>query len=314
MINQSNYTGWKKWCPTPKEWEEFEVDGVLPFELIENEYLIICEDEELLKPIDQYCYEDGKLRRVSYGSIVVPKSKLTTVNTPSIDEELLKNDSKSLKKAAKSKNKYNNKSEIIYPKNIEQVCAIDLMKDTTKTIKLLTGGWGCGKSLLLITSALEMLSNGVVDKIIWVRNNVDLKGTKDLGILPGEVLDKLLPYLGPFIDHVGKSGVKAMLDKEILEIEPLQSLRGRNFERAIIMCSEAENLLAEHLQLIIARAAEGSYVFLDADNRQRDRAEFEKSRGVERMIESLSGEKLFGYVHLVKSERSATASLADKIV
>ena len=104
-----------------------------------------------------------------------------------------------------------------------------------------------------------------------------------------------------------------MLNRGTLEVEPLQALRGRSFERTIIMCSEAENLLTENIQLIIARAGEGSYLFLDADTRQRDRSEFEKSRGIERMIESLVGEELFGYVHLLKSERSATASLADKI-
>lgn len=102
-----------------------------------------------------------------------------------------------------------------------------------------------------------------------------------------------------------------MLNKGTLVVEPLQFIRGRNFENTLIMCSEAENLTKEHIQLIIARAAAGSEVWLDADNRQRDKASFEKSRGVETLIERLSGQPLFGYVHLVKSERSKTAALAD---
>ena len=102
-----------------------------------------------------------------------------------------------------------------------------------------------------------------------------------------------------------------MLNKGTLVVEPLQSLRGRNFDDTLIMCSEAENLTKEHIQLIIARAAEGSEVWFDADNRQRDKASFERSRGSETLSERFAGQKLFGYVHLVKSERSETAAMAD---
>ena len=185
------------------------------------------------------------------------------------------------------------------------------MKDPTKTVKLLTGTWGTGKTLILVSAALEALKAGRFERIVWIRNNVDVKDTKDLGALPGEVIDKLLPFLGPFIDHAGEASVRTMLNKGTLVVEPLQSLRGRNFENTLIMCSEAENLTKEHIQLIIARAAEGSEVWFDADNRQRDKASFEKSKGIENLIEKFAGQKLFGYVHLVKSERSATAALAD---
>lgn len=165
--------------------------------------------------------------------------------------------------------------------------------------------------MILVAGALEALKHKIFEKIIWIRNNVDVAGTKDLGALPGEVLDKLLPFLGPFIDHAGEDEVRTMLNKGSLIVEPLQSLRGRNFENSLIICSEAENLTKEHLQLIIARAAEGTEVWLDADTRQRDKAIFEKSQGVETMIDRLAGNELFGYVHLVHSERSATAALAD---
>ena len=102
-----------------------------------------------------------------------------------------------------------------------------------------------------------------------------------------------------------------MVSNGSLIVEPLQFLRGRNFENSIIMCSEAENLTKEHIQLIIARAAEGSIVMFDADNRQRDKVIFEKSKGIETMIERFKGNKLFGYVHLIKGERSETAAMAD---
>lgn len=244
------------------------------------------------------------MRKFTGGSI-----KTTKDTTPVPLEEPKQKQEENRKPSAKKYSK--GKNIVITPRNEEQVCAFDLMKDPTKTVKLLTGTWGTGKTLILVSAALEALKAGRFERIVWIRNNVDVKDTKDLGALPGEVIDKLLPFLGPFIDHAGENSVRTMLNKGSLVVEPLQSLRGRNFSNTLIMCSEAENLTKEHIQLIIARAAEGSEVWFDADNRQRDKASFEKSRGIETLIERFTGQKLFGYVHLIKSERSETAAMAD---
>ena len=295
------YTGWKKWNPTSDEWIMLYTAEEVPFQLKENEYLIVNTEDNIST---FYCYENGHLRKFTGGSIKTVKD-----TTPVLLEEpkQKQEDDKKVnnKKYSKGKN------IVITPRNEEQVCAFDLMKDPTKTVKLLTGTWGTGKTLILVSAALEALKAGRFKRIVWIRNNVDVKDTKDLGALPGEVIDKLLPFLGPFIDHAGENSVRTMLNKGTLVVEPLQSLRGRNFEDTLIMCSEAENLTKEHIQLIIARAAEGSEVWFDADNRQRDKASFEKSKGIETLIERFAGQKLFGYVHLVKSERSATAAMAD---
>lgn len=299
MVDQSlTCTGWKKWTPTNEEWNTFCMENWVPFEMQENEYLIVYDNDNIAY---YYCYEKGKFRPFKGGSI-------KTIKEPEV-EELQDFEEPKKKKGTRKYSK--GKQVIIYPRNDEQACAFDLMRDSSKTIKLLTGTWGTGKTLILVSAALEALRVGRVDKIVWIRNNVDVKDTKDLGALPGDILDKLLPFLGPFIDHAGEASVKTMLAKGTLTVEPLQSLRGRNFENSLIMCSEAENLTKEHIQLIIARAAEGSEVWFDADNRQRDKASFEKSRGIETLIERCSGNELFGYVHLVKSERSATAAMAD---
>ena len=295
------YTGWKKWIPTSEEWAELYATGTVPVSLKENEYLIVKSEGS---STIFYCYENGQLRKFTGGSI-----KTTKDDTPVLLES---SKSKQDDKQHSSAQKYSKgKNVVIVPRNDEQVCAFDLMKDPSKTVKLLTGTWGTGKTLILVSAALEALKAGRFKKIVWIRNNVDVKDTKDLGALPGEVIDKLLPFLGPFIDHAGENSVRTMLNKGTLVVEPLQSLRGRNFDDTLIMCSEAENLTKEHIQLIIARAAEGSEVWFDADNRQRDKASFERSRGIETLIERFAGQKLFGYVHLVKSERSETAAMAD---
>lgn len=295
------YTGWKKWSPTSEEWAELYATGTVPVSLKENEYLIVKSEGS---STIFYCYENGQLRKFTGGSI-----KTTKDDTPVLLES---SKSKQDDKQHSSAQKYSKgKNVVIVPRNDEQVCAFDLMKDPSKTVKLLTGTWGTGKTLILVSAALEALKAGRFKRIVWIRNNVDVKDTKDLGALPGEVIDKLLPFLGPFIDHAGENSVRTMLNKGTLVVEPLQSLRGRNFDDTLIMCSEAENLTKEHIQLIIARAAEGSEVWFDADNRQRDKASFERSRGIETLIERFAGQKLFGYVHLVKSERSETAAMAD---
>ena len=271
--NKSNYLGWKIWNPTDEEFAEFYTDKPKePFPLLENEYLLIYVDDKL---VDSYCKEGDHLRRFKHNTIKI-KDK-----------------------------------ETIVPRNDEQKCAFDLMKNDDITVKLLTGTWGSGKTFILVSAALEALRAHKFDRIVWIRNNIDVKDTKELGALPGEVIDKVKPFLGPFIDHCGEREVERMIEDGLLTVEPLQYLRGRNFENTLIICSEAENLTKEHIQLIIARAAEGSAVWLDADCRQRDKATFEKSKGIETLIERLQGNKLFGYVHLIKTERSETSRLSD---
>jgi phosphate starvation-inducible protein PhoH len=102
--------------------------------------------------------------------------------------------------------------------------------------------------MALVVAALEAIQAGDFERIIWVRNNVQVKDTDQLGALPGEAFDKMLPYLGPFMDHVGgEHGVQMLIQENQLEVIPLGFLRGRNITNAIIMCSEAENLTKEHI-------------------------------------------------------------------
>ena len=198
--------------------------------------------------------------------------------------------------------------------HVHQELASDMLQDKTSTVKLVTGTWGTGKTMSLVVAALEAVEKGEFEKIIWVRNNVQVKDTDQIGALPGDEHAKLLPYLGPMMDHVGGAdGIDLLISHGQLEVIPLAFLRGRSIRNAIIISSEAENLTKEHIQLLLGRVDKGSNLWMDADLKQRDRAVFEKSAGIETMIDRLKGEKLFGYVHLVKSERSETARLADKL-
>ena len=205
---------------------------------------------------------------------------------------------------------------VIKPRNIEQELAFHMLKDETSRIKVLTGRYGSGKSMSMIAEAVSLLEKGKVEKIVYVRNNINVKNTVELGALPGEANQKLWPYLMVLADHLGGEFI---LEKYIQEgrIEPvhLGFLRGRDLRNSLIYCTEAQNLSIDHIKLLIGRIGEGSQLWLDGDfSAQVDRDAFAgEKNGLQRAIERLKGEELFAYVHLNKSERSAAAALADKL-
>lgn len=130
--------------------------------------------------------------------------------------------------------------------------------------------------------------------------------------MPGDVLSKIFPYVMPLADHVGGvDGIEMLMRQGKLEVQHLGFIRGRDIKNSIILCSEAENLTKQHVQLLIGRVGEGSNLWLDGDFKQVDSKVFEENSGLNIAIEKLKGNKLFGFVHLEKSERSETAALAD---
>lgn len=206
----------------------------------------------------------------------------------------------------------NNYTGKIKPVNSQQELAFDMLQDKETTIKVLTGRFGSGKTFLMIVTALQLISDGKFDKLVWVRNNQEVKDTKALGALPGEAMNKLLPFAMPIADHVGGlDGLELLVKQGKIEIEHLGWIRGRSFSNSIIMCSEAENLTKQHVQLLIGRVGKGSNLWLDGDFKQVDSKIFEENNGLRIAIDKLKGHKLFSYVNLEKSERSETAALAD---
>lgn len=206
----------------------------------------------------------------------------------------------------------NNYTGKIKPVNPQQELAFDMLQDKDTTIKVLTGKFGTGKTYLMIATALQLISDGKFDKIIWVRNNQEVKDTKAIGALPGEAMNKLLPFAMPIADHVGGiDGLELLVRQNKINIEHLGWIRGRSFSNSIIICSEAENLTKQHVQLLIGRVGKGSDLWLDGDFKQVDSKIFEDNNGLRIAIEKLKGHRLFSYVNLEKSERSETAALAD---
>lgn len=200
----------------------------------------------------------------------------------------------------------------IKPLNDQQKLAFDLLQDQDITIKLLLGVYGSGKDYLMINHALDLIEKGKYDKIVWVRNNVEVKNSKPIGFLPGDPNAKILPFAGPLFDNLGgEVGLERAIADGIVELQHLGFMRGRSWDRSIIYSSEAENLTKEHIQLLIGRVGKESALWLNGDLRQIDEAVFESNNGITKMVERLAGHERFGMIYLPTTERSETARMAD---
>lgn len=272
----TEYTGFKDIVLTnPNDINAlYDPKGNETFGCLENEYLIARDEKE--EVIDLFKCKDGRLAQVPYKAI---ESKF----------------------AGKIK-----------PRNIQQKLGIDMLYDTNTTIKILTGKFGTGKDLLMSSAAIDLIEKGYFDKLVYVRNNIEVKNSKPIGHLPGSSNEKLLPFAMCLADHVGGvDGLSYMIEKGVVEVVHLGFIRGRDIKNSIILCSEAENLTKEHIQLLIGRVGEGSSLWINGDFKQTDLAIFERNNGLMTAIDRLKGYPRFGYVKLLKTERSETAAMAD---
>ena len=200
--------------------------------------------------------------------------------------------------------------ERISPRNIEQKMYLDLLQNDSIPIKLCLGRFGTGKSMFAETWATHQLQLGKYNKIIFVKNNLEVKGAGRLGILPGDEIDKQYPWLRQIEDHLGPQLFEEYLNDGRIEPAHLSTLRGRDLKNCLILVDEAENLLTTNIQLLLGRVGEGSQIIFCADVKQCDYKDINMS-GIPQFIKGLAGNPLFGMVKLMKSERSAVSQCAD---
>ena len=134
------------------------------------------------------------------------------------------------------------------------------------------GPAGTGKTYLAVAKAVAMLVNEDVKKIILIRPAVEA-GEK-LGFLPGDLSQKVDPYLRPLYDALyemlGFEQVVRLLEKEILEVAPLAYLRGRTLNNAFIIMDESQNTTVEQMKMFLTRMGFGSYAVINGDTTQID--------------------------------------------
>lgn len=202
--------------------------------------------------------------------------------------------------------------ETIKPRNLEQKMAMHLLQNDDIHVKLLTSAWGGGKTLLALSYALENIYNGKYAKLIFVRNNIVVADTNDIGFLPGDLRDKMSIWGAPIADHLGgQEMLDKLIDDDIIEIYPLSHIRGRSLHNAIVLCDECENMNDKLVTLLMSRIEDDSQLIFCGDVAQIDNRKFEKNNGIRSMLKHLAGDPLFGTVKLIKSERGGVPKLCD---
>ena len=134
------------------------------------------------------------------------------------------------------------------------------------------GDAGTGKTYLAVAAAVEALLNEKVQKIILIRPAVEA-GEK-LGFLPGDLSQKVDPYLRPLYDGLyemfGVERTTKLIEKEVIEVAPLAYLRGRTLNNAFIIMDESQNTTVEQMKMVLTRIGYGSQAVINGDLTQID--------------------------------------------
>ncbi len=212
----------------------------------------------------------------------------------------------------------------IEPRNAEQIFAFHAINNPNIKLISLMGKAGTGKTLLALASALSQNEDFV--QILLARPIVALSN-KDLGFLPGDVKDKIGPYMHPLFDNLNviKHQFKAqnteflkieeMLTTEQLVISPLAYIRGRSLSKVFFIIDEAQNLTPLEVKTIITRAGEGTKIIFTGDIQQIDSPYLDsKSNGLSYLADKMQGQDIFARINLVKGERSYLAELASDLL
>lgn len=212
----------------------------------------------------------------------------------------------------------------IEPRNSEQAFALDALLRPEVQLVALTGKAGTGKTLLALAAAL--VQDKSFDQILLARPIVPL-ANKDMGFLPGDVSEKIGPYMLPLYDNLSViknrfkvqsreyTHVDEMLKNEKLVITPLAYIRGRSLSNAYFIVDEAQNLTPHEIKTIITRAGEGTKFVFTGDINQIDSPYLDiKSNGLTYLCDKMHGQEIFAHINLVKGERSPLAELASNIL
>jgi PhoH-like ATPase len=212
----------------------------------------------------------------------------------------------------------------IEPRNAEQTFALDaLLRDEVQLVTL-TGKAGTGKTLLALASALQQRQK--FTQVFLARPIIPL-ANRDIGFLPGDIKEKIGPYMLPLFDNLDViknkftqtskefQKIEEMLKTEKLIITPLAYIRGRSLSRIFFIVDEAQNLTPHEVKTIITRAGEDTKMIFTGDIEQIDSPYLdEKSNGLSYLTEKMNGQDLFAHVNLVKGERSYLAELASHLL
>ena len=223
---------------------------------------------------------------------------------------------------------YKNKSKVygLKSKNIEQTVALDMLLSPDIKLVNLIGKSGTGKTLLSIAVGLqEVTENGNYNKLVVARPIFPMGN--DIGYLPGDVGEKLRPWIQPIIDNMeylfqtgrktpttGETSfrdVNELLDSEYVHVEALTYIRGRSIPNQYLIIDESQNLSIHEIKTIISRVGEGTKIVLTGDPNQIDSPYLSKeNNGLVYSMDKMKDSSITAHIILEKGERSELADLA----
>jgi PhoH-like ATPase len=239
------------------------------------------------------------------------------------------------------------------PRSFEQRFLMDAILDPSISLITVQSKAGCGKTVVSLGTALNVLQtpNSTYHGVTISRPIVSMG--KDLGALPGDINDKLRPWLQPYYDALqflmpvrvtpihpsqagepgsrkerkqqrhsgGESGgvglkpYEGLIKSGLLEIEALQYIRGRSIPNRIFILDEAQNLTKHEIKTVITRMSEGSKIIIMGDPEQIDNPFVDSiSNGLVYAANKLAGESCCAHIKLLKGERSKLAEIGSKLL
>jgi PhoH-like ATPase len=213
----------------------------------------------------------------------------------------------------------------VHPKNVEQQFAFDALLNTEVSLVSLLGKAGTGKTLLAIAAGLEMTISEKSYARVLVSRPIMPMG-RDIGYLPGDVNEKLGPWMQPIFDNIdylfgnrrlksGEGSWDELINQGLLHIEPLTYIRGRSLPEQYMIVDEAQNLSPHEIKTIITRAGEGTKIVLTGDCEQIDNPYLDSiNNGLAYCIDRLKGQEMVAYTMLKVGERSPLSEVASKLL
>lgn len=206
----------------------------------------------------------------------------------------------------------------VSPKSKEQRLALHLLTHPDVSLVTLTGLAGSGKTYLSLAAALSGLYSKQYERIVVTRS-IEPVG-RDIGFLPGDIKEKMAPWMNPFIDNFRQllrdtTMFDMMIARGQIEISPVTFIRGRSISDSFLIVDEAQNLTVHELKTIVTRVGKNSKVVLMGDVDQIDTPYIDSlSNGLTVVIERFKGNPMFGHVTLKTGERSELATLAARLL
>ena len=186
---------------------------------------------------------------------------------------------------------YTTKGRPVRPKTIGQKAYVKSMN--TKDVVFAIGPAGTGKTYIAVATAVAWLKDKRIQKIVLARPAVE--AGENLGFLPGDLQEKVDPYLRPLYDALydvlGRDKTLALKEKEIIEVVPLAYMRGRTLDDAFIILDEAQNTTREQMKMFLTRMGFGSKIVVTGDVTQIDLPSGKKSglKEAERVLRYTKG-------------------------